>query len=88
MSEAVIVALVTGGLALLGNVVTNIITSAQSSKLTAYQINELRGDLAELSTRVDKHNNLVERMAIAEQSIKSAHKRIDGIEQSRADRPE
>jgi len=27
----------------------------------------------------DKHNNLIERMALCEASTKSAHKRIDGI---------
>lgn len=33
----------------------------------------------ELSTRVNKHNNLIERMVIVEQSTKSAHHRIDGL---------
>ena len=35
--------------------------------------------IAQLEKRVDKHNNLVERMAAAEDSIKSAHRRIDDI---------
>ena len=35
--------------------------------------------IAELSTRVNKHNNLIERMVIVEQSTKSAHHRIDGL---------
>ena len=30
-----------------------------------------------LEKKQDKHNNLIERMAIVEQSVKSAHKRID-----------
>lgn len=76
MTEAIIVALITGVLALAGTIVTSIM----SSNLTAYKIEELKQDLNNLSERVDKHNNLVERMALAEQSIKSAHKRIDGIE--------
>ena len=42
-----------------------------SNRLTNYRI-------AQLEKRVDKHNNLVERMA-AEDSIKSAHRRIDDI---------
>ena len=45
------------------------------------QIKEIKGDISTLSTRVDKHNNLVERMAIVEQSTKSAHKRIDDIKE-------
>lgn len=43
-----------------------------SNRLTNYRI-------AQLEKRVDKHNNLVERMAAAEDSIKSAHRRIDDI---------
>ena len=66
MSESIVVALITGVLALIGTIVTASATS----------------------DRVDKHNNLVERMAIVEQSTKSAHKRIDGIEKSRSDRPD
>ena len=33
-----------------------------------------------LSDRVDKHNGLIERMVVVEQSTKAAHKRIDGLE--------
>lgn len=87
MSESVmsiIAALITGVLALVGTV----ITASATSKLTAYKIEELRGDFADLRDRVNKHNNLVERVTIVEQSTKSAHKRIDGIEQSRMPRPD
>lgn len=84
MSESIVVALITGILALVGT----IITSSATSKLTAYKIEELRGDFADLRDRVNKHNNLVERVTIVEQSTKSAHKRIDGIEKTRSDRPD
>lgn len=33
-----------------------------------------------LERKQDKHNNLIERMVVVEQSIKSAHHRIDDIE--------
>lgn len=35
--------------------------------------------IAELSSRVNKHNNLIERMVVVEQSTKSAHHRLDDI---------
>ena len=35
--------------------------------------------ISELAKNVEKHNNLVERMVVVEQSTKSAHHRIDGI---------
>jgi hypothetical protein len=33
-----------------------------------------------LEKKMDKHNGLIERMAVVEQTCKSAHKRIDGID--------
>lgn len=35
--------------------------------------------LKSIEEKVEKHNNLVERMVVVEQSTKSAHKRIDGL---------
>lgn len=39
-----------------------------------------RGDFDRLEKKQDKHNNLIERMAKVEESSKSAHHRIDGME--------
>lgn len=43
-----------------------------SNKLTVYRISQLE-------KKVEKHNNLVERMVKVEDSTKSAHRRIDEI---------
>lgn len=43
-----------------------------ANRLTNYRIEELE-------KKVAKHNNLVERMACAEASVKSAHHRIDEL---------
>lgn len=43
-----------------------------SGRLTGYRISELE-------KKVEKHNNLVERMVSVENSVKSAHHRIDEI---------
>lgn len=65
MTESIIVALITGAVAMIGS----LISAASQSKLTAYRLDELKRDFADLKTRVDKHNNLVERMAVAEHEI-------------------
>lgn len=39
-----------------------------------------------LEEKQDKHNNLIERMAIVEQSTKSAHHRIDDLKGDKHDR--
>lgn len=41
---------------------------------------EFNKSIKRLEEKQDKHNNLIERMTIVEQSTKSAHHRIDGIE--------
>lgn len=43
-----------------------------SSKLTNYR-------LEQLENKVQKHNNLIERMVKVEDSVKSAHHRIDEL---------
>lgn len=41
--------------------------------------------LTKLEEKQDKHNSLIERMAVVEQSTKSAHHRIDHIVEGRID---
>ena len=43
------------------------------SRLTIYRVEQLE-------KKVDKHNSLVERMAVCENSVKSAHHRLDALE--------
>lgn len=45
--------------------------------MTANRLNNYR--IEQLEEKVKKHNNLVERMIIVEQSTKSAHHRIDDL---------
>ena len=43
------------------------------------KIEAIRENITRLEHKQDKHNCLIERMAIVEQSCKSAHHRIDGM---------
>ena len=64
--------LVSALLALVGTIVGSFGGIMTANRLTTYRIEQLE-------EKVKKHNNLVERMAIVEQSTKSAHHRIDEI---------
>lgn len=66
MTEGIVVAFITGGLAVASNV---IVAWAQNSK-TIYRIDQLE-------KKVEKHNNLVERMVSVEQSEQAQWKWID-----------
>lgn len=61
---------------LVGTMVGSLAGIMTANKLTTYR-------LEQLEDKVKKHNNLVERMAIVEQSTKSAHHRIDEIVEER-----
>lgn len=68
MTDAVTVALITGGLAILSNV----IVALMNSKLTIYRIEQLE-------KKMEKHNNLVERVAVLERDDKTQWLRIDEL---------
>lgn len=57
---------------LVGTLVGSLAGIMTANRLTNYRI-------AQLEEKVKKHNNLVERMAVVEQSAKSAHHRLDEL---------
>lgn len=57
---------------------TAIIVQGISSAKT---FGSLEAKVEELGKKQDKHNNLIERMACVENSAKSAHHRLDNIEE-------
>ena len=71
VSEAIGVAIITGGLAVLSNVLIAAINNGK----TMYRISLLEH-------KVEKHNNLVERMVIVEESEKTQWRQIDDIKDS------
>lgn len=63
---------ITALMSLVGTVIGTFAGIVTSGKLTIYRIEQLE-------KKVSKHNNLVERMVVVEQSVRSAHKRLDEI---------
>lgn len=64
--------IVVAGLSLVGTLFGSLAGIMTANKLTTYRIEQLE-------EKVKKHNNLVERMIVVEQSTKSAHHRIDEL---------
>lgn len=80
MSESIIVALITGGLALLGVIVTSRRNAAEiDHKLDKQQaITETK--LEELTREVRLHNGFAQRVPVMEEQIKVANHRISDLE--------
>ena len=74
MSEAIIVAIITGGITLAGTVISNMLNHSK----TIYRIDQLE-------KKVEKHNNLVERMYLAEGAIKVLEEKQKDIDDDFAD---
>ena len=80
MSEAIIVALITGGLSLAGVVCTCLATAKKNE--TSMKVTQAVTDtkIEELTGEVRQHNGFAQRMPVVEEQIKSINKRLDHLE--------
>ena len=80
MSEAIITAIITGGLSLIGVVITCLMTARKTEN--TMRINQAVTDtkIAELTREVREHNGFARRMPVVEEQIKVINHRIDDLE--------
>ena len=80
MSEAVIVALITGGLTLIGT----IITGNRNARELDHKLDKKQAvtdaKLEELTREVREHNNFARRVPVLEEKMKVANHRIENLE--------
>ena len=85
MSEAIIVAIITGGLSLIATIVSNNRTAqsmdAKLDKQQAVTETKLEG----LTREVRAHNNFAQRVPVLEEQIKVANHRIEDLEKERGE---
>ena len=80
MSEAIVVALITGGLSLAGVVITCIATAKKTEKASAVAQAVTETKIDELTREVRMHNNFAQRMPVVEEQIKVINNRIKDLE--------
>ncbi len=80
MTEAVIVALITGGLSVLGVIISNIGSNKkiENALSTSQAVTDCK--IEELTREVREHNNFARRMPVIEQQIKEIERRLDDLE--------
>lgn len=80
MSEAVLAAIITGGLSLIGVIITSMATAHKTE--TALKVNQAVTDtrLTTLTDEVRKHNGFAERIPVLEEKIRVQNHRIDDLE--------
>ena len=81
MTEAIIVALITGGLSLTGVVITCLATAKKTEKAAAVAQAVTDTKLEELTREVREHNGFARRMPVVEEQIKVINHRLADLEQ-------
>ena len=80
MSEAVLVAVITGGMSLVGVIITGMVTARKNENATriAQAITDTKID--ELTREVREHNGFARRMPVVEEQIRVIHHRLKNLE--------
>lgn len=80
MSDAIIVALITGGLSLAGVVITCLATAKKTEKATAVAQAVTETKIDELTREVRLHNGFAEKIPVIQEQIKVINHRLDDLE--------
>ena len=82
MSEAVMVALITGGISLIGTVLTILATTKKTEENMRIQMAVTEQKIVDLTREVRKHNGFAERLPVVEEQIKVINHRIEDLEEA------
>lgn len=80
MVEAIIVAAITGGLSLIGTVITVLAANGKTNQTLAVAQAVTDTKIEALTQEVRKHNNFAQRLPVVEEKIKTLEKKVDDLE--------
>lgn len=81
MTDTIISALITGGLALIGVIISNMAASSKMGQQLKISQAVTDTKIEELTREVREHNNFAKRMPVIEEKIKVVNHRIDDLEE-------
>lgn len=85
MSEAIMVALITGGLSLVGIIYSSSKTANRTAQEMTSKLDKqeaiIEAKMEELTREVREHNNFAKRMPVIEEQIKVINHRIEDLEE-------
>lgn len=79
--ESIIVALITGGLSLVGTIITVLVTSSKTREDLRVSQAVTDTKITELTREVRHHNNFAQRMPVVEEQIKVINHRLNDLEE-------
>lgn len=75
MAQEIVVAIITSG----ASFAVAVVSIVMNNRVLGYKVDDLKKDFERLEEKVEKHNNLVERMALVEQSLKTNWRSTDEL---------
>ena len=78
MAIEIVVALISGGSALIVSVVTNLMSASSTRKLLEYRMLQMESKVDKIETKVDKHNEVQDRVLCLEYDLKNIKERLKG----------
>lgn len=80
MPESIFVALITGGLSLIGTIITVLLTNNKTREEMKISQAVMKNEIENLTREVRNHNNFAQRMPVIEEQIKAINHRLDDLE--------
>ena len=80
MSEAIVVAIITGGLSLAGVIVTSLVTASKTEKAQAVAQAVTETKIDELTREVRQHNGFAEKIPVQQTEINDLKRRVSNLE--------
>ena len=80
MSDAIIVAFISGGLSLVGVVISNLAMAKKSEKERAVAQAVTDTKIDELTREVREHNNFAQKMPVLQNEIQDLQRRVSNLE--------
>jgi cell division protein FtsL len=82
MTEGIIIAIITGGLTLIGVIISNLASARKTQATIETKIEVQNTKIDELTREVRLHNNFAQRVPILEEQMKVANHRIGDLEKA------
>ena len=80
MPESILVALITGGLSLIGTIITVLLTNNKTREEMKISQAVMKNEIENLTREVRNHNNFAQRIPVIEEQIKVINHRLDDLE--------
>lgn len=80
MGEAILVAIISGGLSLVGTIITVLMSARKTEQSMAISQAVTDTKITELTREVREHNGFAQRIPVIEEQIRVANHRIDDLE--------